>query len=415
MPAHAIKPIGLCLGLLFLGVGIAPGVRASTLQTTSGDIAVFNLESSLRAAWSDYLRFARKNGAPDRIVQIEQLKAQFLGDMESPDRLDHLAAELRRHEPEAGETYLLSARIAAYLHRFDEAEADLRQARRRGVPAAMTEPVRLSIQQATGERLAEVLAVRRRRAQTIPGIDELLPLAALLVDLGEYEEADRVYARALAQYRDVSPFPPAWVCFQRGVLWGERMPAPQPERARRYYEMALAYLPAYVPARVHLAELYARRGALAKAEALLTPGARRGDPESRWRLAQVLKEQGRAQEAQEQLLGARASYDRLLARHELAFADHAAEFYLGDGNDVLKALSLARRNLANRPTLRAFELAHEAAVRVGERRLAANLLAEARARLRNTKAFQASTLSRARTGHPTAAPSEGMTRPRRTP
>jgi hypothetical protein len=39
--------------------------------------------------------------------------------------------------------------------------------------------------------------------------------------------------------------------------------------------------------------------------------------------------------------------------HLLAFADHAAEFYAGSGNDRRRALELARANAANRPTLRA--------------------------------------------------------------
>jgi hypothetical protein len=52
----------------------------------------------------------------------------------------------------------------------------------------------------------------------------LVPLGALLADLGEFEEADRTYAMVFQQYRDVSPFALAWVCFQLGVLWGEIVP-----------------------------------------------------------------------------------------------------------------------------------------------------------------------------------------------
>ena len=43
--------------------------------------------------------------------------------------------------------------------------------------------------------------------------------------------------------------------------------------------------------------------------------------------------------------------------HLLAFADHAAEFYAGSGNDLGRALQLARTNAANRPTRRALEQA----------------------------------------------------------
>ena len=62
---------------------------------------------------------------------------------------------------------------------------------------------------------------------------------------------------------------------------------------------------------------------------------------------------------------ARAGFEALVARHPLAFADHAAEFYLGSGGDAGRALELARLNLANRPTARAFELCASASEHYG--------------------------------------------------
>ena len=46
-------------------------------------------------------------------------------------------------------------------------------------------------------------------------------------------------------------------------------------------------------------------------------------------------------------------FEELLGKHYLAFADHAAEFYAGSGNDWPRALELARANVANRATRRA--------------------------------------------------------------
>ncbi len=57
-------------------------------------------------------------------------------------------------------------------------------------------------------------------------LEELVPLGALLADLREFDEAERTYQRALQEYRDVSPFALAWVCFQLGVLWGELVHEP---------------------------------------------------------------------------------------------------------------------------------------------------------------------------------------------
>src|SRR5262249_11337956 len=114
-----------------------------------------------------------------------------------------------------------------------------------------------------------------------------------------------------------------------------------------------AYVPAYVKARVHLAEIYASKDQSAEAEALLRPALSSGDPEVRWRFADVLTAQRRFEEVEPQLEAARSRFEDLLGRHLLAFADHAAEFYAGSGQDCRRALELARTNFRNRPTRRA--------------------------------------------------------------
>ncbi len=99
-------------------------------------------------------------------------------------------------------------------------------------------------------------------------LEDLVPLGALHADLRDFDEADRIYQRALREYRDTSPFAVAWVCFQLGVLWGELVPETQLSRAARWYRKAIEYLPCYVKARVHLAEIYLR----------VWPHGRRGSP-----------------------------------------------------------------------------------------------------------------------------------------
>jgi thioredoxin-like negative regulator of GroEL len=112
-------------------------------------------------------------------------------------------------------------------------------------------------------------------------------------------------------------------------------------------------VPGYVKARVHLAEIYASQDQTGDAETLLRPVLSSDDPEVRWRLADVLIAQQRFEEAQTELDAARLRFDQLLGRHRLAFADHAAEFYAGSGDNCGLALELARANVANRPTRRA--------------------------------------------------------------
>jgi tetratricopeptide (TPR) repeat protein len=222
-----------------------------------------------------------------------------------------------------------------------------------GGPREAIERHALTIDQACGVKLDAVLAARRRIATASGRLEDLVPLGALLADLERFAEADAVYRKAHSSYDDVSPFPLAWVCFQLGMLWGELVSVPDHGLAAHWYRHAIAYLPGYVKARVHLAEICANQGRTGDAEAWLLPALSSSDPEVNWRLADVLITQGKLEEAARQLNVARLGFDQLLERHLLAFADHAAEFYAGSGNDCRRALALARTNVANRPTRRA--------------------------------------------------------------
>ena len=90
---------------------------------------------------------------------------------------------------------------------------------------------------------------------------------------------------------------------------------------------------------------------------------------------------------------ARSGFETLLEKYLLAFADHGAEFYSGSGNDSRRAFELANVNLANRPTLRAFEQAYEAAAGAAEMHAAAELLIAAQKRWGGTWAFGLSPLA----------------------
>ena len=65
---------------------------------------------------------------------------------------------------------------------------------------------------------------------------------------------------------------------------------------------------------------------------------------------------GRNDEASGWCLLAANRYDELTAAHPEAFADHAAEFWLGAGNDPPKGLRFAEFNLRVRKSPRAYGL-----------------------------------------------------------
>jgi hypothetical protein len=331
---------------------------------TDGEIAAINLESARRGAWMRFAQDPRSPGVAEAIVDMERLALQFLGDAHALDRLDALASQFARVDDSfrAGLAY---AEAATAAHRFEAARAHLALASISGAPRETIERHTLTIDQACGVQLDAVLAARRRLAAS-GRLEDLVPLGAVLADLGRFGEADAVYRQAFDSYGGTSPLPLAWVCFQLGVLCGELIPVPDPDLAAHWYRRALACLPAYVKARVHLAEIYLSHDRIHDAQTLLVPALASPDPEVRWRLADVLTAQEKFAEAEMQLDAARSAFDALLLRHPLAFADHAAEFYAGSGNDRQSALELARLNVANRPTRRAIAQAQRIADQIQE-------------------------------------------------
>jgi tetratricopeptide (TPR) repeat protein len=331
-------------------------------SATDGEIAVINLESACRRAWARFANDARLPGVAEAIVDHEGLAAQFVGDLDALDRLDALAS-LFALADDSYRAALVHAQVASTVHRFADARDHLARAASMGGPRDAIERQTLAIDQACGVELDAVLAVRRRIATASGRLEDLVPLGAVLADLERFSEADAVYRQALSSYNDVSPFPLAWACFQLGMLWGEVVPVPDLDLASLWYRRAIAYVPGYVKARVHLAEIEESHDNAGEAETLLRPAQSSHDPEVRWRLADVLFAQHRFEEAATELDAARVRFDQLLERHRLAFVDHAAEFYAGSGNDCRRALELARANVANRPTRRAVEQADAIAAR----------------------------------------------------
>ena len=216
---------------------------ALRLAMTDGGIAVINLQSARQRSWNRFWRAPERTGIAELILEQEQLTAQFVGDLSAFDRLEMLANELARAEPESGRAPLVAAQVACSTHRFAEARTSVAQAMARGAESDAIDRLMLSIDQATGKNLPSVLAARRIRAARPGQWEERIPLGALLADLGEYEEAEETYLEALREYPDVSPFDPAWVCFQLGVLWGECVPVPEPRRAAQWYRKAVELSP----------------------------------------------------------------------------------------------------------------------------------------------------------------------------
>src|SRR6185312_9278889 len=133
-------------------------------------------------------------------------------------------------------TALIHAQVASATHRFADARKYLARVVSCRELSDAANRLSLSIDQACGTRLESVLEARVAMAAQSGRLEDLVPLGALHADLREFEEADRIYRRALRTYQQTSPFAVAWVCFQLGALWGELVPEHQLSRAVYWYQ-----------------------------------------------------------------------------------------------------------------------------------------------------------------------------------
>lgn len=337
------------LGLLLfvcglLGSSASPG---GVPRFTASPIAWANLDAQLERAgdtaaadggWLLRLRLRANDAAFRRVARLAA------GDVGSADG------------------YLRRARHRATLHQFALALDDLDRASRSGASLADVAAARAMVLVANGHA-REVLISLRTQADARPDLASATALAHACVAAGMPQQADYWYRRALRALDTVLPFAWAELQFARGVLWSEHLG--DPARGARRYRAALAALPEFVGARIHLAQIEQARGRPIPAMALLEAiGADAGDPEAPALRADLRRTLGLSG-VDGDLAAARERFIELTAHYPLAYADHAARFYLGSGRDPQRAWAWAQLNLANRPTAVARSLAAAAARATG--------------------------------------------------
>jgi tetratricopeptide (TPR) repeat protein len=329
------------------------------LSTMNGAIALVNLQAQIGGLVCA-TAVERSEIAPRAdLVDLLALRGHVLGRIGDYERAEKLAEDLVRTAPADGLSFLARARTRAAFHLFDEALADLGAAEQLGLAAATLDAERATIFHAAG-RYTVALALCQNAVERRPDFAAFGALAGLHAEQGDVDVAEPLFGEALRRYRGASPFPVAQLDFRRGLMWLERG---DPGMARVWFDAAVRRVPAYAPAQGRLAAIDATLGEREAAEARLRPlTVSSDDPEYAGQLAGLLHEAGEAEEARTWRERAAARYDELIARHPAAFAEHAAEFWLGTGADPQKALSLAEMNLRLRRTDRAQELLRRAAL-----------------------------------------------------
>lgn len=354
------RGVWVLMGALALACGgvACAETAVSDRATTAGAIAIANLDHQIA-------RSAEGGDAVDLLLA----RSRFLGDYDALDR----AVRITDRPSLTYVDLLRQARVFSAAHRFAEALVDLDAAECAGASNAEIAASRSSILVATGHADDEIPQLESELSRH-PGFATRTSLAAAYGAAGRIDEADRLYAAAVDDLDTTSPFPHAWLHFVRAQMWTEQ--AGDPERGAAFYTKALTYLPEFAMANVHLAEIEAARGELPSAMARLERVTTMSDdPEAIALLGQLRIRAGDHDAGAADIEKARRRYESLLARQPLAFADHAAQFYLGPGNDAERAWRLATQNLANRETSRAFTLAIAAARATRRDREARELMA----------------------------------------
>jgi tetratricopeptide (TPR) repeat protein len=241
----------------------------------------------------------------------------------------------------------------ALFHRFPAALDDLDIAQDLSIDEHTVGEERAAIFQGLG-RYDEALALRKQAVARCATFESLAALAGLCAERGEVETAQQLHVESQSRYRGVSPFPLALLDFQFGHMW---MHQGEWKEAQKLLLFAVQRLPAYAPAQGHLAEVEAEIGDGENALARLYPLAMSSDdPDYASQLARILQDLGRIEESRHWCRLAARTYSGLVIEYPEAFADHAADFWLGPGANPNKALELARINFATRKTPRSYAL-----------------------------------------------------------
>lgn len=361
-PAPAALPIG---GQLW-------PISSARLKTTAGTIYLHNLDARIAD-----LEPRAAHSAKDRETLAATLwhRYRVRGTLADGERALALL-ERNAADPLVGaRAEFLRAVALAGFHRFDEAELALQSAETAGYEPAQVARQRADLLVALGRypALAEDFA---QSAEVIGDFDILAHRADLRLLQGDLAGAERQFWAAQTLYRDINPVPLAWLHTQMGIAL---LRFGHIERAAEFFAAAVERLPGYYLAEEHLAECEFLLGRHAAArERYLRVVEQTGQPEFMAALAEVEAAMGNERAAADWRARAEAGYRQLVARHATAYAQHAAEFFLDQG-DVDSARRLAEDNLRLRQDAGSWLLRAEVAVAEGKPGLACQALGRVRA------------------------------------
>ena len=321
-------------------------------KTTSSEIYLANLNasiSSLDRLITDKLAVRTGTQLADKLYH----RYKILGRFTDAEAALSIIRQLTR-QPEAGATSFLSlAGILAGFHLFNDALAALDHAVALGGDAGRIADLSREINTAIG--------IYQFPTDISRGYPDHITTAQQALLGGDFVLASTHFRQAELSYRGTDPYVLAWIQLQQGIAF---LRYGDSRTANYFFKLAHERMPEFYLVTEHLAETEFLLGELTAAEQLYKQVSEQtGHPQFYYQLARVQALLGDLTASQRSSALASAGFDQLAARYPLAMGDHAVNFYLQQRQGD-KALSLARKNLANRHNIESWILLANTALAV---------------------------------------------------
>jgi len=332
----------------------------SKISITNSKIAINNLESQVSSAKELLLKFPNRFALRVSLFNLLKLRIKFLGTFNDFEYLESIT----NYFPKTADEYMLKAQYFTLIHDFKQAKTLLNEALKLEPKNKDIERKLFVIDLATNKNLENLKLFNSFLLNSKSTPSNSMLLASIETEFGNFKKADQYYQDAINKYNDSSPFLLAYILFNRGLMWSEKVG--NKSLGKKYYLEAVQYLPEYVVAQVHLAEFDLNEGNTKIAISRLSNLLFFDDPEIDSTLAELYTFLEEKEKVKQYVSSALKKYNLLLSRYPLAFVDHGSEFFMGLGSDPKRAMELAQFNLNNRQNERSYIVAIHAAINLGD-------------------------------------------------
>ena len=330
----------------------------SELRTTTCSIYLGNLAARLTVSRE---KLAAK---PDDVALKVKLAGQVFsrgktfGDLAMMQEAIEMVSVVIEKNPDNAVALKERGQMQQTMHRFAEAQSDFAKAKALQPSIEGLDALVLDLKFSTGEDSAATLEAMKKSYQRDRSFAGYVSAAKAHQRLGEFALADRYFGQAERRFEGVAPVPLAWLNVQRGLM---AMHTGDYPRAKRFFEVAYERCPEYPMAAEHLAEIEGRLGNSARSIELYEAVVEQTqNPEFMAALAERLIDAGHDARGRALIEEARAINDAAIVQFPEAMYWHAADFFMGPGEDPARALELLEKNFALRPNAEAHQALAEA-------------------------------------------------------